>query len=522
VKAFRTEKAIMMSDIANKDTTGRPCGKCGRPLSRYNDADYCSGCARGATAWPGPANTAADEIGSRIRAIRLRRGLTQQVVAGLCGISAGYLSMLETGKRRVERYSLVTDLAVALQVAPAELVPRLLGGKGACSVPDDSAGLTVSWCTDPLADLAEAEALDLDMSAGRRRMLAGAAGWAAAMTLPDAAWWRAQGDSPSCPPHDRPHRIGADDVAAVRQLSVAFSKLDQLRGGGHSRKAIARYLQTDAATMLGGGFAGDQVRRDMYSAVGELVYLSAWMAFDNNEHPLARRYFLIALKLAAQAANPPLAGHILRAMAHQAIDLGMPTYGLELAEASVEGQRYLSATPRERALLGVVHARALAAAGNTRAASPALIRAEDDLRSASPGVAEPSRTFFFGEASLAHETGRTLQSCGDIQGAIRQLRHSTTTRGTEFRRTHSVTLGYLGAAQLTAGDIDQACATWREALDLIEDGGVISGRARQAVTDMHRLIKPMRGSRTAAITEIQERASAHLRAVSLASAADRD
>ncbi len=508
----------MMPGIANKDTARRLCGKCGRALSRYNDAGYCSGCANAVLTLPGQVSTEAEDIGARVRAIRLRRGLTQQVVAGLCGISAGYLSMLETGKRRVERYSLVTDLAVALQVAPAELVPGLLGGKEPCSVPDDSSGLTVSWCTDPLADLAEAEGPDLDMSAGRRRMLARTAWWAAAMTLPDAAWWQAQGKSLPSPPHDRPHRIGADDVAAVRQLSVAFSKLDQLRGGGHSRKAIARYLQTDAATMLGGGFAGDHVRRDMYSAVGELAYLSGWMAFDNNEHALARRYFHIALKLAARAANPPLAGHILRAMAHQAIDLGMPAHGLELAEASVEGQRYLSATPRERALLGVVHARALAGAGHTRAAGRALLRAEDDLRSASPGILEPPRIFFFGEASLAHETGRTLQSCGDMQGAVGQLRHSATTRGTAFRRTHAVTLGYLGAAQLTSGDIDQACATWREALDLIEDGGVISGRARQAVTDMHRLIKPMRGSHTAAITDIQERASAHLRAASTASA----
>ena len=54
----------------------------------------------------------------------------------------------------------------------------------------------------------------------------------------------------------------------------------------------------------------------------------------------SQRYFVLAVKLAARAGDYPLSGHILRAMAHQAIDLGACKQGLDLAAASVEGQRY--------------------------------------------------------------------------------------------------------------------------------------------------------------------------------------
>jgi hypothetical protein len=56
------------------------------------------------------------------------------------------------------------------------------------------------------------------------------------------------------------------------------------------------------------------------------------------------------VKLAAEADDLPMAGHVLRAMAHQAVDLGHFRQGLDLAAASMDGKRYLLASPRERAV----------------------------------------------------------------------------------------------------------------------------------------------------------------------------
>jgi transcriptional regulator with XRE-family HTH domain len=67
--------------------------------------------------------TAADAsaIGARARMIRRRRGLSLDVVAGLAGISAPYLSQLERGKRGFNRRGLIEDLAEALGCSVADL-----------------------------------------------------------------------------------------------------------------------------------------------------------------------------------------------------------------------------------------------------------------------------------------------------------------------------------------------------------------------------------------------------------------
>ncbi len=63
----------------------------------------------------------ARTIGARARMIRRRRGLSQEVVAGLAGITAAYLSLLERGLRGFNRRGLIEDLAEALGCSVADL-----------------------------------------------------------------------------------------------------------------------------------------------------------------------------------------------------------------------------------------------------------------------------------------------------------------------------------------------------------------------------------------------------------------
>ena len=196
-------------------------------------------------------------------------------------------------------------------------------------------------------------------------------------------------------------------------------------------------------------------------------------------------------------------------MAHQAVDLGHNRQAFDLADASVDGPCYALAAPRERALLGVVHARALAAAGQKQAAAAALVRAENDLSTAAPGDDEPARVFFFGEASLAHETACTLRDTGDLAGAQRAFRRIVRTRGTAtFTRTHAVTLGYLGSVQARQGAIEEACATWSRALNAMD--GIHSARARRTATDMRQALSPVRRRVIPAVTALDTRAAAYL------------
>ncbi|GAA2770093.1 Tat pathway signal protein [Nonomuraea dietziae] len=381
------------------------------------------------------------------------------------------------------------------------ITPDELGFAGPGSAPG-----VPDWRADPLPALTDLGRNDLDPD--RRRLLVSAGYSAAWLALPGEAWWRAMTELPP-PSPGTARRVSSGDVATVQEFTLAFSHIDQRRGGGHARKALVQFLRSEVTSLLSGTFSSDQVRRAMFAAAGELTYLSGWMAFDNGEHALAQQYFALALKLAARSADEPLSGHILRAMAHQALDLSLHRQGLELSAASLHGQRYASATPRERALLGVVHARALASTGDRQAAAKALLQAENDLAAASAEIPEPNRTFFFGEASLAHETACTLAACGDRRGAVRHFQRSVRTRGEAFARTHAVTLGYLGAVQLATGVVEEACATWQRALEAMEEG-IHSGRARQTVVDMRRLLSPYRRRQIPAVASLDARAAAYL------------
>ncbi|WP_461070686.1 helix-turn-helix domain-containing protein [Streptomyces pseudoechinosporeus] len=63
----------------------------------------------------------ARKIGKRLRSARLQRGMSLRTLAGKADVSMGYLSMVENGHRLLDRSSLITALADALQIAPSEL-----------------------------------------------------------------------------------------------------------------------------------------------------------------------------------------------------------------------------------------------------------------------------------------------------------------------------------------------------------------------------------------------------------------
>lgn len=119
--------------------------------------------------------------------------------------------------------------------------------------------------------------------------------------------------------------------------------------------------------------------------------------------------------------------------------------------------------------------------------------------------------FFFGEASLAHETACALRDSGDLGGAAREFRRSVRTRkAATFTRTHAVTLGYLGAVQVQQNDVERACTTWSTALDSMD--GIRSGRTRQVAADMRELLAPFRQRGVKAVNELDARAAAYLAA----------
>jgi len=63
-------------------------------------------------------------VGERIGAYRKRRGMSQDALAGLIGMSRSWLSQVERGIRGVDRLSTLNDLATVLRVDVADLIGR--------------------------------------------------------------------------------------------------------------------------------------------------------------------------------------------------------------------------------------------------------------------------------------------------------------------------------------------------------------------------------------------------------------
>ena len=76
----------------------------------------------------------ATPLGERIAYYRRRRGLSQVKLAGLLGRSESWLSQIERGVRSIDRISVLTEVAGALNVPVTELSPDPLVLNEACSI----------------------------------------------------------------------------------------------------------------------------------------------------------------------------------------------------------------------------------------------------------------------------------------------------------------------------------------------------------------------------------------------------
>ena len=131
-------------------------------------------------------------------------------------------------------------------------------------------------------------------------------------------------------------QVGRADVEAIREVTQTFYRLDNLFGGGRARLTVVRYLHDEVGPLLHDGRYSETVGKDLFSAAAELTRLAGWMAYDLEQHGLAQRYLVQALRLAREADNYALGGEILAGMSHQAVYLRQADDGLDLARAAYE------------------------------------------------------------------------------------------------------------------------------------------------------------------------------------------
>lgn len=278
-------------------------------------------------------------------------------------------------------------------------------------------------------------------------------------------------------------RVGADEVATVRQLTEMFRTADEKLGGGHGLSTASSYLADAVVPMLQATFPSEEVRRSAYGAASELATLVGWKCHDLGREGAAQRFYLLAYQLACECDPAGHGAWMMRALTHQALDLNQTAHCVDLAEAAI-ARAQGKVDRRTEALLLVTAARAYGASGRGKNAVGALLAAEDAMLAADDAV--PSYAAASGPvaATVASHTGKTLTEMKDHGAAERHYRRALEDRvPSTYQRVRGLTIANLAKAVAAQHRHEEAVILWNQCLDLMD--GVASDRNRKELKTVH-------------------------------------
>lgn len=279
--------------------------------------------------------------------------------------------------------------------------------------------------------------------------------------------------------------MGASDVAVLRDLTTAYRRADNRSGGGAVREKLVRTLHHEVAPLLKHGRFDARNGRALATTAAEMTQLAGWMAYDCGLHGLAQRYFVQAHNLAGAASAGALGGEVLAAMAHQAAYVGHPSATVSYARAAGRagaraGHRHLVA--EAAALEAQGHARA----GDERAVSHALSRAESELEHADQDNG-PEYLSYLDEAYLSAKFGHVFRELGRGPETTRFAARSLDMRP-GFERGRVFNLALLAHGHALSGNIEECLAAGSAAVRLGAE--IQSVRAVEYLRAVSVLLKP--------------------------------
>lgn len=242
----------------------------------------------------------------------------------------------------------------------------------------------------------------------RRRFLVGASYAVAVYPAASMRWLTLPG--PEHPVSGRgSRRIGQGDVDAVRTMTAAFRDLDNRVGGGKVRSTIVHYLHSSVAPLLHGSYP-EPIGRQLFAASAELTKLAGWAAYDLEEHGLAQRYLIQALRMSRAAGDAGLGAEILAAMSHQATYVGRPGDAVDLARAAQIAARSVGLAVLESEC-HMVEAHGHAARADSSMCATSLHAAERAYGRAD--TVRPAWLDYFDDAYLSAKTAHCFRDLGD-------------------------------------------------------------------------------------------------------------
>ncbi|MDQ3762496.1 MAG: helix-turn-helix domain-containing protein [Actinomycetota bacterium] len=475
------------------------CPDCGAQLRRGRGAGQrCDPCQRTGPRIilpeafydqpPLQAALAGFDFGVVFRRIRATQQWSQQTLAEFLGMEQARISDIENGKRHL------LDLRVVVRVANQLAIPAgKLGFAHGTTV--GNAGMDrrkrVSWVH-------------------RRDFVQHVAGLTLGAGMVGLDIDRLISLLPHAEPTGTRH-VGAADVEAIEQVTIAFVRQDFAHGSGLARDASVAQLH--AVLPLLNAQVTSEVRPRLLVATADLALVAGWMSFDVNQHDAARRLWLIGLNIARAAEDhrgADLTAFLLYDMALQAVHLGRLDEALRLVHlghAAAAGPHPVSASTR--CCLAKIQARAHAAQGDATDCDRALGQAVEQFSIVDPASCPPWGSFH-DEALLAAQQGaahytlalvsRDSQAAGR---AVSLLRQAVNGFGPDRARTQALYLSDLAGAHALAGDTDTAVSVGHQAVDAVT--ALHSPRTYDRLRVLNTALKPLHTS--AGVAELRDRLS---------------
>jgi transcriptional regulator with XRE-family HTH domain/tetratricopeptide (TPR) repeat protein len=409
------------------------------------------------------------DLGTVSRHIRQYGALSQEDLARLTGLSQGYVSMLESGARRLSGAETVRrfihGLGMPIQFLAAEPDTE---GEGTVHASSDR----VLWTgSSTLAALGHA--LESDHMQRRSLLLLTGAALANAIT---------SGSSP-VPELAPALRGGRIDQSTTRRLAAGVDHLRLLDAeiGGGSLVAIAKPQLALIINLIKKSRYDQPTGRLLWRTAADLAGLLGWFLVDDAQHATAQTYFLASLRAAHTADDPLISVATLSYMAVQSYSAADPRDAATLAQTARD-RLHGNPIPLVEAMLAIRAARGLARHGDAAACAAALHTAARQL-SKPPTDADPGWLYWMSEGELHAQTGSCLLDLGQHRRAVTHFQQAIDAFGPPCVRDQAQCLTRMATAQLALGNADQACADATRAVGLAQ--GLHSTRFRDQLRGFH-------------------------------------
>ena len=324
-------------------------------------------------------------------------------------------------------------------------------------------------------------------SSVNRRDFLGSTFAISAYSTPVTRWLTTPADDAAA--HQGGLRVGRTDVQELREAAGEARLWDSRFGGGNWRaNSVTDCLHHRATPLLNGTYT-DAIGQDLFSVTAELSRLAGWTAFDVNQHEVAQRHFIQALRLARAAGDVQLGCYVLTTMAMQALLRGFAAEAIDMTEGAYQRAK-TTTTPRVLAFTKLIEARAHARGRDAKAASQALVASEGLLGHARTGHDEPAWIDFFTHARLSADAAEIYRDLRRPKAALGWHGQAATMAPGVYTRSVGMRLAIVGTAHLQNRELDQGLDLGNKAVDILSR--VDSSRAFDYVREFKVALGPWR------------------------------